>query len=102
VLDPEQENDVTFLGTNEEKIAEPLMYEIWESPIGSDCTITVPNGVVNVNGNAIVTAADLAGTNGVIHITDSVLTPWSNNYRSPKVSHSIQYEKRQRLVLFPF
>jgi hypothetical protein len=28
VLDPEQENDVTFLGTNEEKIAEPLMYEI--------------------------------------------------------------------------
>ncbi len=28
VLDPEQENEVTFLGTNEEKIAEPLMYDI--------------------------------------------------------------------------
>ena len=43
-----------------------------------DVTITVENGTVSIEGDgstAVVTVADLAGTNGVIHIIDTVLIP---------------------------
>jgi uncharacterized surface protein with fasciclin (FAS1) repeats len=41
---------------------------------GTDLKVTIKDGKVAING-ANVTAADLAGSNGVIHVIDAVLMP---------------------------
>jgi uncharacterized surface protein with fasciclin (FAS1) repeats len=41
---------------------------------GQDLTVSIKDGKVMING-ATVTAADLAGSNGVIHVVDGVLLP---------------------------
>lgn len=41
---------------------------------GQELTVSIANGVVKING-ATVTAADLAGSNGVIHVIDGVILP---------------------------
>jgi uncharacterized surface protein with fasciclin (FAS1) repeats len=42
---------------------------------GSKVTIKVVDGKVVINGNSTVTAADVAASNGVIHVIDTVLMP---------------------------
>ena len=42
---------------------------------GVEIEVIVDGGTVTVNGSAIVTTVDLEGTNGVIHLIDSVLIP---------------------------
>jgi uncharacterized surface protein with fasciclin (FAS1) repeats len=42
---------------------------------GSPITITVDGGIVTLNGTATVTTADLAASNGVVHVIDGVLAP---------------------------
>jgi len=41
---------------------------------GQELTVSIANGVVKING-ATVTAADLTGSNGVIHVVDGVILP---------------------------
>lgn len=41
---------------------------------GQDLTVSIKDGKVMING-ANVTAADLSGTNGVVHVIDGVLMP---------------------------
>lgn len=41
---------------------------------GQELTVSIANGVVKING-ATVVAADLAGSNGVIHVVDGVILP---------------------------
>lgn len=41
---------------------------------GKELTVSIANGVVKING-ATVVAADLAGSNGVIHVVDTVILP---------------------------
>lgn len=41
---------------------------------GEELTVTIKDGKVMING-ANVTAADLAGSNGVVHVVDAVLMP---------------------------
>ncbi len=41
---------------------------------GQDLTVSIKDGVVMINGSKVVTA-DLAGTNGVVHVIESVLMP---------------------------
>jgi uncharacterized surface protein with fasciclin (FAS1) repeats len=41
---------------------------------GGELTVSVKDGKVKING-ANVTAADLAGSNGVVHVIDAVLMP---------------------------
>lgn len=41
---------------------------------GQELTVSIANGVVKING-ATVTTADLAGSNGVIHVVDGVILP---------------------------
>jgi uncharacterized surface protein with fasciclin (FAS1) repeats len=41
---------------------------------GGELTVAIKDGMVSING-AKVTAADLSGSNGVIHIIDAVLMP---------------------------
>jgi len=41
---------------------------------GQDLKVTIKDGTVMING-AKVTAADLKGSNGVVHVVDSVLMP---------------------------
>ena len=41
---------------------------------GQDLTVSIKDGKVMING-ATVTAADLTGSNGVIHVVDAVLLP---------------------------
>lgn len=41
---------------------------------GQELTVSIKDGKVMING-ATVVAADLAGSNGVVHVIDSVLLP---------------------------
>lgn len=41
---------------------------------GEELTVSIKDGVVMING-ATVTAADLTGSNGVVHVIDAVLMP---------------------------
>lgn len=41
---------------------------------GQELTVSIADGKVSING-AIVTAADLSGSNGVIHVIDAVVLP---------------------------
>ncbi len=41
---------------------------------GEELTVTIKDGKVMING-ATVTAADLDGSNGVVHVIDAVLMP---------------------------
>ncbi len=42
---------------------------------GSPITIAVAGGTVTLNGTSHVTATDIAATNGLIHVIDTVLMP---------------------------
>jgi transforming growth factor-beta-induced protein len=42
---------------------------------GEEVFITSSAGTVRINGNSVVTAADLSASNGVIHVIDSVILP---------------------------
>lgn len=42
---------------------------------GGELTVGITEGVVTINDSAVVTSADNDGTNGVIHVIDSVLIP---------------------------
>jgi uncharacterized surface protein with fasciclin (FAS1) repeats len=42
---------------------------------GSPITIAVEGGKVKLNGSSTVTATDIAASNGVIHVIDTVLMP---------------------------
>lgn len=41
---------------------------------GQELTVSIQDGVVKINGAQVI-AADLAGSNGVIHVIDAVLLP---------------------------
>lgn len=41
---------------------------------GQELTVSIKDGVVSINGAKVI-AADLAGSNGVIHVVDAVLLP---------------------------
>ncbi|CAN5517868.1 hypothetical protein BH23BAC1_BH23BAC1_15170 [soil metagenome] len=45
----------------------------------ADLYVSVTDGGVYINGNTIVTTADVQGSNGVIHVIDMVLLPPSEN-----------------------
>jgi uncharacterized surface protein with fasciclin (FAS1) repeats len=45
-----------------------------KSVAGQDITITAADGTVKLNDSATVVSADIAATNGVIHVIDTVLT----------------------------
>jgi uncharacterized surface protein with fasciclin (FAS1) repeats len=45
---------------------------------GSDIAITIDGGNVFLNGTAQVVATDIAASNGVIHVIDSVILPPSS------------------------
>ncbi len=47
-------------------------YTTWQ---GEEITITRNGNLIMINGIATIKLADLEGTNGVVHVIDSVLTP---------------------------
>jgi uncharacterized surface protein with fasciclin (FAS1) repeats len=48
-----------------------------ETSNGETITIEVDGDTITINGNAVVSQADLEGTNGVVHIIDGLLDPSS-------------------------
>ncbi|MCH8556802.1 MAG: fasciclin domain-containing protein [Balneolia bacterium] len=77
-------------GLSIEELTEVLLYHVVDSRAlsgnlqdgqtittlgGQDLTVGIANGVVTINGSAVVTSADNDGANGVIHIIDAVLIP---------------------------
>ncbi len=81
--------DALLLPENKEVLTQILTYHVVEGEVmsadvqpgevptveGEDLTITVkPNGTVRVN-DAKVTAVDIEGSNGVIHVINKVLVP---------------------------
>lgn len=48
------------------------------SAIGGNIYITNAGGAVSINGTTMVTATDIAGSNGVVHVIDKTLIPPTN------------------------
>ena len=84
------EADLQALLANKEELTKVLTYHVISGNVpasqvtgmtsattleGRDITISVVDGKVVINGNANVTATDVAATNGVIHVIDTVLMP---------------------------
>ncbi|KEO73917.1 fasciclin domain-containing protein [Anditalea andensis] len=74
---------------NKEKLTDILSYHVVSGEVkaadlsdgqviqtinGKNLTVSIKDGTVSING-AKVTAADLDGSNGVVHVIDSVLMP---------------------------
>lgn len=53
---------------------------------GDDITVTVANGTVTINGTSTVISADNVGTNGVIHVIDTVLIPDAEDNTIPGIA----------------
>ncbi|AXJ02401.1 transforming growth factor-beta-induced protein [Cyclonatronum proteinivorum] len=53
---------------------------------GSDITVTVTDGTVQINDAATVISADNVGTNGVIHVIDTVLIPGAQDNTIPGIA----------------
>lgn len=86
-----QEIASTVAGLSDSQLAEVLTYHVIggasvassdlqptqtvETVNGQDITITVDNNGAFVNGDSEIVQVDLTGTNGVIHIIDTVLIP---------------------------
>ena len=78
-------------GLNDEQVTNTLLYHVLGAAVASgdlqasqsvatlndeeEILVEVSNGTVTINGEAVVQVADVAGTNGVIHIIDAVLIP---------------------------
>ena len=82
--------DAITIPSSQQELADVLTYHVVPAKVlstdlqpsqtvttvnGADLTIEVSNGTVTINGNSVVTTADLEGTNGVVHIIDGVLLP---------------------------
>lgn len=84
------EADLQALLANKEELTKVLTYHVISGNVpasqvtgmtsattleGREITISVVDGQVVINGTANVTATDVAATNGVIHVIDTVLMP---------------------------
>lgn len=88
--------EATLLTLTAPQVIETLLYHVYDALVlstdlqptqtitmlnGQDVTITVSGGTVTIEAagsTAVVTVADLEGTNGVVHIIDTVLIPSFN------------------------
>jgi uncharacterized surface protein with fasciclin (FAS1) repeats len=85
---PEGLVDALLLEKNHDALVQVLTYHVVAGAVhaadvvagdvvsleGSPITVTIADGVV-LNGSAHVVTADVAGSNGVIHIIDAVIVP---------------------------
>jgi uncharacterized surface protein with fasciclin (FAS1) repeats len=79
LLKPEKKDDLTKILTyhvvaGSVKAADLKDGQKVKTLQGGELTVSIKDGVVTING-AKVTAADLSGTNGVVHVIDAVLLP---------------------------
>lgn len=79
LLKPENKEKLTGILTYHVVAGNVLAADLTDGQIvktlnGKDLKVSIKDGKVMING-ANVTAADLAGSNGVIHVVDSVLMP---------------------------
>jgi uncharacterized surface protein with fasciclin (FAS1) repeats len=84
------QKDLDALLANKEELAKVLKYHVISGNVpssqvttmteattleGGKVTIKVTDGKVTLNGKSVVTSADIAASNGVIHVIDTVLMP---------------------------
>lgn len=79
LLKPESKDQLTSILTYHVVSGNVMAADLTDGQIvttlnGQELTVSIANGVVKING-ATVTAADLAGSNGVIHVVDGVILP---------------------------
>jgi uncharacterized surface protein with fasciclin (FAS1) repeats len=79
LLKPEKKDDLTKILTyhvvaGSVKAADLKDGQKVKTLQGGELTVSIKDGVVTING-AKVTAADLSGSNGVVHVIDAVLLP---------------------------
>lgn len=91
--------ETELLSMTDEEVTETLLYHVVESVIdsesfeesqtvetandGEELLVEVSEGIVTINGEAIVELADNFSTNGVIHIIDDVLLPENQGGGTP-------------------
>lgn len=63
---------VLFEKVTADELQHNQTYTTWQ---GEEITITRNGNLIMINGFATIKLADLEGTNGVVHVIDSVLTP---------------------------
>lgn len=79
LLKPESKDQLTSVLTYHVVAGNVMAADLSDGQIvktlnGQDLTVSINDGKVMING-ATVTAADLSGSNGVIHVVDGVLLP---------------------------
>lgn len=90
--------DGTLSSLSTEELAEILTFHVIEGEImagdlearqsvetvqGEELLITSDGGMVTINGNSVVSSADIQASNGVIHVVDGVLLPKA--FREPNI-----------------
>ncbi len=79
LLKPESKQDLTGILTYHVVSGNVMAADLKDGQVvktlnGKDLTVSIKDGKVMING-ANVTAADLSGSNGVVHVVDAVLLP---------------------------
>lgn len=69
------ENDIRYHIIPERLNSTGLSTETYTTLSGEDLNVEVSGSTITINSDATVTEADIEGTNGVVHIIDSVLSP---------------------------
>lgn len=79
LLEPENKDQLTGILTYHVVAGKVMASDLSDGQVvetlnGGTITVSIAGGTVQING-ATVTAADLSGSNGVIHVIDGVLLP---------------------------
>lgn len=80
LLMPEKKTDLTNILTYHVVAGSYMANDLTEglkltTVQGQDITFTTKNGNWHINGTAMISATDIAASNGVIHVIDSVIMP---------------------------
>ena len=79
LLEPENKDQLTAILTYHVVAGNVMAENLSDGQVvttlnGQELKVSINNGIVTING-ATVVAADLAGSNGVVHVIDAVLLP---------------------------
>lgn len=66
-------NDIEYHILEQKLLSSELSSQTYTTMNGQELTVDANGGTIRINGEATVTTSDIEGTNGVVHIIDTVL-----------------------------